>query len=201
MSATYFRVILSHFFYKKKRTRESAGECWRPVKTQAGSKNTYAHFVEAYLLKQRRAASWLLSASQWMPKSMNTISISIVVVSFFSELQRSNVEVDLMVKPPLIYSNPRPLVIQHSWCSLWCECTCHCTFRSPSPRPVMHRIAATALLEPKNHHLEHSIPCRAEWRPKIFHVQKQVVQRKARKKDPKINHLADRWSRWNRHTL
>ena len=43
---------------------------------------------------------------------------------------------------------------------------------------------------PQKHHLEYPKPCRAEWWPTRFHVQKQVVQRKAEKRSSKIKHVA-----------
>ena len=46
-----------------------------------------------------------------------------------------------------------------------------------------------ALQKPTNHHWECSKPGRADWQPKMFHVHKQVVQRKAEKNTPRINHL------------
>ena len=59
----------------------------------------------------------------------------------------------------------------------------------PSPRPTANPSDAEALQKPTNHHWECSKPGRADWQPKIFHVHKQVVQRKAEKNTPRINHL------------
>ena len=94
-------------------------------------------------------------------------------------------------KEVLKHSNLRPPNAA-SWCSRWCECSCQCTFHRPSPQSTTHSIGARVLLEPKNKHMEHSKPCKAGWQPKRFHVQKQVVQRKAEKNTPKIKHLVRR---------
>ena len=42
------------------------------------------------------------------------------------------------------------------------------TFQSPTPQPTTHSAGAGALIKPKNHRLDRSKPCRAEWRPKRF---------------------------------
>ena len=82
-----------------------------------------------------------------------------------------------------------------SWCSLRCVCTYSYAPQSASPRPTTHLIGSRALLKPKNLPLLDSNHCRPEWRPKRFHVQKQVVQLGAGKNNPKINCLAiHRWS-------
>ena len=71
-------------------------------------------------------------------------------------------------------------------------CMCQCTSTSPSPLSPAHSVGKVALLKPQNHHLEHSKPGRAVTVAKSIHVHKQVVQRKAEKNTPKINHFGMR---------
>lgn len=80
--------------------------------------------------------------------------------------------------------------LQHSWCSRRCESMCQCTFHSTFPRPKTHLIGVRAPTEPPKRHSEYPKQRRADWWRTRFHVQKQVVQRKAEKQTSKFKHLA-----------
>ena len=71
-----------------------------------------------------------------------------------------------------------------------CGCMRQCTSTSPSTLSPAHAVGKVALLTPKNHHLEHSKPGRAErWR-KAFMCINRWCSEKPKKTPPKLTTLA-----------